>query len=87
LVKVAASPLLSENASGEPEFQGLHGDRRSVPVGLADEQMDMLGHDHKTEHHETIASAGLFKNAKEQVAAARRAQEWLTLITTAGDEM
>jgi ABC-type Mn2+/Zn2+ transport system ATPase subunit len=49
--------------------------------------MDMLGHDHKAENHEAIASAGLFQNAKEQVAAASGGQQGLTLIATASDEM
>jgi hypothetical protein len=70
LLKVAASPLLSENASGEPEFQCLHGNRRSVSVGFADEQVDMFGHHHKAEDYKAIASTCLFEHAKKQATAA-----------------
>jgi hypothetical protein len=47
----------------------------------------MFGHNHKAENHEAVASASLLWDAKEQVAAASGTQQWLTLITTAGNEM
>jgi hypothetical protein len=87
LLKVARSPLFRENASGEPEFQRLHGQRGSVSVGFTDQQVDVFGHHHKAEDYKTVAAACLFENAKKQVAPASGAQQWLTLIATAGDEM
>ena len=56
------APLLAQNASGECQLEGLHRERKSVPIGFARQQMNMLGHDHKAENHEALAAAGLFKN-------------------------
>jgi hypothetical protein len=49
--------------------------------------MKVLGHDHITEDHESIALSNFFQNGEKQIAPAGRTQSRLTVITTAGDEV
>lgn len=47
--------------------------------------MKVFGHDHITNDYELIPATHTFQYFEEKVAARRRAQEWTTLIATAGD--
>jgi hypothetical protein len=49
--------------------------------------MNVLGHDHVTGYDELISPTHLFQHGKQQVAAARSAEQRLPAITTASDEM
>ena len=60
------------NSPGKTQLQGLHDNRRSSTLRLADQQMEMLGHDHVTENYENIAFADLFQNSEKQIASARQ---------------
>jgi hypothetical protein len=54
---------------------------------LADQQVDMFGHDHVTGDDELIAPAHLLQHGEKQIATSRRAEQGLPTITTARDEM
>jgi hypothetical protein len=47
----------------------------------------MFGHDHVTGHKKLIAPANLLQYSQQQVTTARRAEQRLSPITTASDEM
>jgi hypothetical protein len=47
----------------------------------------MLGHDDVADDDELIAPTHLLQRGKKKVATARSAEQWLTAITTASDEM
>ena len=47
----------------------------------------MLGHDHVSVDYETVLTAGFFQDCQKQVATAGRAEFWLPMVTTAGDEV
>jgi len=49
--------------------------------------MNVLGHDHVTGNDELIAPANLLQHSQQQVTTASRAEQRLSLITTASDEM
>ena len=49
--------------------------------------MKVLGHDHVSDHDETVPLAGLFQNAQEEIAATSRVEPGYSVITTARDEV
>jgi hypothetical protein len=63
-----------------------HGGRR-LDLRFADQQVNVLGHDHVPGHHEMVSPAHLFQHSEKKIAPARRAQQRLPPITTAGDEV
>jgi len=87
LGRVAWSPRLRQNASRKSKFKSLHHGRRSLYSRFADQQMNVLGHDHVTGNDELIAPANLLQHSQQQVTTASRAEQRLSLITTASDEM
>ena len=54
---------------------------------FADQKMKVLGHDHVAEDDELIPLSYLLENGEKQVAPPRTAEQRLTTVTTAGDEM
>ena len=54
---------------------------------LGDQEMKVLGHDYVAQDDELLATTHLFENGEEQVTTPRGTEQWLTPITTAGDEM
>jgi hypothetical protein len=63
------------------------GPRRIADVRLADQQMNVLRHDHKSEQAEVIAVADLAENLKERVARFECPKQGHAPIATARDEM
>ncbi len=49
--------------------------------------MNVLGHNHVTNHHEAVASAHLFHNFEKQIATPWRAEESASLIATGRKEV
>ena len=47
----------------------------------------MLGHDHVSQNHETIALTHLLENRQEEITATRTGQVLPPMVTTAGDEV
>jgi hypothetical protein len=54
---------------------------------FADQQMNVLGHDHIADHYEAIALAYFFQNAEKQIAAAARGQPRLAMVAAASEEV
>jgi hypothetical protein len=63
-----------------------HG-RKSADRWLADEQVEMLGHDDQADKRELIVRAKFAEELDEEVARANRPQEGKTSVTTASDEV
>src|SRR5438477_2739402 len=49
--------------------------------------MDMIGHYHITDYHESIALTNLFENSQKQVAVARACEPGLAMVTTASQKV
>lgn len=49
--------------------------------------MDVLGHDHVADYHETVTPSHRLQNLQEQISVLRGAQERAPLITTGSDEV
>jgi len=81
------SSSLRDYASRKAKFESLHHGRRSLYLRFADQQVNMFGHDHVTGHKKLIAPANLLQYSQQQVTTARRAEQRLSPITTASDEM
>ena len=60
---------------GEALLQHLHHDRRRGLLRFADQQMEVLGHDHVAEHDKAMASPDFFQKLEQQVATAGGAQQ------------
>ena len=56
-------------------------------MGFADEEVDVLGHDHVSDDRELIALAHLFEHGEKQVATLRCAEQGMASIATAGNKM
>lgn len=55
----------------EPLFEDLHDSGRIPLLGLADEQVEVFGHDHITHDDEPIFAADFFEDLQEEIAASR----------------
>jgi len=54
---------------------------------VADQQANVLGHDHVPGNHELIPPAHLLQHSEKKITTGRRAKQRLPPITTAGDEV
>ena len=57
---------ISKYAPREALLQHLHDGGWSSSIWLADQQMDVLGHNHVSDYDETVAKTRLFKNLQEK---------------------
>jgi hypothetical protein len=74
-------------ALGDGEFQGLEGFGEWVFGRLAEEQVDVLGHDDVAEDFEVIAFAGEFEGVLEDVSGCGGVEVGFAVVTTEGDEV
>jgi hypothetical protein len=56
-------------------------------LGFADQEMEVLGHDHVSQDDEAILLASFFQDAQEEIATVGRAQPRPALVATTGDEV
>src|SRR5579864_4358364 len=77
----------AEKTAGEALLQSLHDDRRVGAFGFTDKQMDVLRHDDVSDQDELVAAADLLEHTQKEVAVARTAQQWLTLVAAGSDEV
>ncbi len=84
---IALSSPLRQKPSRKSKFKSLHHGRRGLYLRFADQEVNVLGHDHVTDDHELIARAHLLQHSEQQVATVRRAEQRLLPITTTSDEM
>jgi len=68
-------------------LQYLHNAGRSAGLGLADEQVHVLGHDHVADEKKFVARAQSVENFDEVLARADGSEERATPITTERDEV
>jgi hypothetical protein len=87
LRRMAVPALLSQDAPRKTKFQSLHHDGRILLLRFADQQMNVFGHDHVPDDDESIALADLLQHSEKQVPTARSAEQALSTITTASDEV
>ena len=78
-------PEPSQYAPRKALFDGLHYGGRIASFRLAEQQMDMLGHDDIAHHDEMIASADVLQHFNEQVAPGGEIEQRAPLLTTSGD--
>ena len=67
LLPGAAFPPAPEQMLCEALFDGLHHHGRVADLWLADEQVEVLGHDHVGEHNEPVLFTTFFEDALEQI--------------------
>jgi hypothetical protein len=84
---IPSTPRLRQNASRKSELKSLHHGRRGLDLRFADQQVNVLGHDHVAGYHEMVPPAHLLQYSEKKIATARRAQQRLPPVTTAGDEV
>ena len=77
----------SQQGVGKALLENLHDGGGIAAFGLAQQQVDVFGHDDVSEDDEAVAAADLFEKVEEEVAAAFASQQGSTLIATAGDEV
>jgi hypothetical protein len=70
---IALPSLLRQNAARKNEFESLHDRRGSLLLRFADQEVNVLRHNHVTGNDELIPPAHLLQHSQQQVAAARSA--------------
>jgi hypothetical protein len=78
---------LCSQGSRDALFQRLHYAGRISDGGLADQQMDVVGHDDVAEKGEVVAVAHLSENSQKEVASPGHGEQRLPTITTASNEV
>lgn len=66
LRRVAPPSRLRQDAPRNAEFEGLHHGGRVLLLWFADQQMNMLGHDHLADDDELIAPAHLLQHSEKR---------------------
>lgn len=70
----------------EALFNRLHDPGGIAFLRLADQKMNVIGHDDVAHGHKAIARADFFKHRQKQIATLLARQPGLPMVTTAGDE-
>jgi hypothetical protein len=65
----------------------LNGRRQALSLRFADQQVDVLGHDHISNDHQTVSPPNLFKHLQEQIPPSTESEESLAFMTTESDEV
>src|SRR5258706_310864 len=65
LRRVATASRLRQDAPRKAEFESLHHGRRILLLRFANQQMNMLGHDHVADNDELIALAHLLQHRQQ----------------------
>src|SRR5258708_7009548 len=81
-----AAPVRKHSA-GKSLLQYLHDRGWSSTIRFADQQMNVLGHDHVSDDDETAAHAHLLQDFEKQIPPADGPQQRSLVITARGDEV
>ena len=84
---ISPRPALRQHPSCKPQPHRLHHGGGRAILRLADQKMNVLGHDHIAHYHKLVALPHAFQYRQEQIPPPHTAQPPLPLVTTAGDEM
>ncbi len=87
LTHVGCRSQFAQEAASEALFDGLHDFGWIAPLRFAEQQVDVLGHDHVTNYHEMVSPAYALQDMKQQVAILCSCEQRQSLITTGGNEM
>jgi len=68
-------------------FEDLHHHREIAALGFAEQQMNVLGHNHVANDYETVTAAHLFHDFEKQIAILWRAEQSASPIATGRDEV
>src|SRR5713101_5352211 len=82
-----APPALAPQPPRNALFQDLQDGRRRSFGWLADQQMNVLGHDHVSDQREVKTAPHLAKDLYERVSRTNRAEQRQAAVATACDEM
>jgi hypothetical protein len=69
-----------QKTPGEALFERLHHHRGIAALGLAEQQINVLGHDHVANHHEAVTTPHLFHDFEKQITILWRAEQWASLV-------
>jgi hypothetical protein len=79
--------LLSAAAPGDTLFENLHGYRNISLSGFADQEVEVIGNDHIAPNYELVFLPHFFEDFEKQIATVAGAEEGLTMIAAAGNEV
>lgn len=79
--------LPHQDTPRKTNFDRLHHDGWVFQLRFADQEMDVLRHDHVTHDYELIPLARLFEDSQKKIATACATQQRLAVITTEGKEV
>jgi hypothetical protein len=80
-------PVPWHDSLREALFCALHRIRRCPHLGLAHEQVKVLGHDHVPEHSKAMLLAHFLENSQKQITPLGGIEPGLPLRATASDEV
>jgi hypothetical protein len=78
---------LPQHPPRESLLNRLHDTGRVALLRFADQQVDVLRHDHVAYDNETVALTYLFEDTQEKITPPGTAQPALSMIATAGNEV
>jgi len=84
---LGGGPPLKQQPAGNALLQDLHHDRNRTSLWLADQDVNVLGHDHESDYLEAIALAHLLEDFEKYITGTGTSQERLALIAARGDEV
>ena len=77
----------SQHAASKTLLHNLHHGGLGTPLRFADQQMNMLGHNHVPGYDETITGPHLFEDFEKEIPPPRRAEKSQAMVAAEGDEM
>jgi hypothetical protein len=84
---LVSRPQLAQYLAREPLLEYLHNSRHAASLRFADEKMNVLRHNHISDHDKLVTTSDLVKDFQQPVAAARLTEHRRAMIAAAGDEV
>jgi hypothetical protein len=72
---------------GDSLFQSFQSNGKGLFAWLAQEQMDMLGHNDIASHLKLLTRPNLVQCGEKEASRHRRVKQWSPLVTTESDEV
>src|SRR4051812_25091079 len=74
----------AQQAHSDALLQNLHHHGNSIPPWFADQEMNVLGHDHESDDFKVVTLAYRFEDSEKHIAPTRGVQKRFTPITARG---
>jgi hypothetical protein len=87
LLGQVSRPSLAHHLARETLLQNLHDSGNIAAVRLADEKMNVLGHNHIPDHDKLVATTQLLKDSQKPIAPTGVAEHRIATIAATGDEV